>query len=219
MPRMMVSNRGSVLALLAWQWKKVLFFLSASTLIYYLHHIHGIGALRLPTTPMAIIGAALGIFVSFRTNSAYDRWWEGRRLWGQLVNASRLFCSQVLSYLPTGPNGTPTEMQRALVRRHVVYIHVLRCALRDQAPFSDEAVKRSLSPRRAARSRARPASPMRCFTSSSSRSAPPPTGESSTSCASPRWIGPSALCSTRRAAASGSSAPRCRGAMASSPTG
>jgi putative membrane protein len=144
MARMMVSTRGSVLALLMWQWKKVVVFVVVSSLIYYLHHHHGLGALRLPTTPMAVLGAALGIFVSFRTNSAYDRWWEGRRLWGQLVNASRLFATQVLAYLPRGEDGKPTPEQRALVKRHVAYIHVLRCALRDQAPLEDEAVRRSL---------------------------------------------------------------------------
>lgn len=36
-------------------------------------------------------GAVLGIFLVFRTNTAYDRWWEGRKLWGQLVNDSRNF--------------------------------------------------------------------------------------------------------------------------------
>jgi ion channel-forming bestrophin family protein len=33
--------------------------------------------------------AAMGILLVFRINSAYDRWWEGRKLWGQLVNDSR----------------------------------------------------------------------------------------------------------------------------------
>jgi putative membrane protein len=31
----------------------------------------------------------LGLLLTFRTNTAYDRWWEGRRLWGQLLNATR----------------------------------------------------------------------------------------------------------------------------------
>ncbi|MBM4071344.1 MAG: hypothetical protein FJ271_20765 [Planctomycetes bacterium] len=37
----------------------------------------------------ALLGAVLGLFLGFRTNTAYDRWWEGRKLWGQLVNESR----------------------------------------------------------------------------------------------------------------------------------
>src|SRR5947199_10146337 len=35
------------------------------------------------------LGLILGVLLVFRTNTAYDRWWEGRKLWGQLVNDSR----------------------------------------------------------------------------------------------------------------------------------
>lgn len=37
----------------------------------------------------ALMGGVLGMLLVFRTNTAYDRWWEGRKLWGQLVNDSR----------------------------------------------------------------------------------------------------------------------------------
>src|SRR6266850_1690557 len=37
----------------------------------------------------SLLGIVLGLFLVFRTNTAYDRWWEGRRLWGQLVNDLR----------------------------------------------------------------------------------------------------------------------------------
>jgi putative membrane protein len=36
-----------------------------------------------------MVGFVLSLLLVFRTNTAYDRWWEGRRLWGQLVNVSR----------------------------------------------------------------------------------------------------------------------------------
>lgn len=36
-----------------------------------------------------LLGLVLGLLLVFRTNTAYDRWWEGRKLWGQLVNDSR----------------------------------------------------------------------------------------------------------------------------------
>jgi ion channel-forming bestrophin family protein len=43
-----------------------------------------------PTIQMhSLLGIVLGLFLVFRTNSAYDRWWEGRRLWGALVNSTR----------------------------------------------------------------------------------------------------------------------------------
>ena len=37
-------------------------------------------------------GLVLGFLLSFRNNHAYDRWWEARKLWGQLVNDSRNLC-------------------------------------------------------------------------------------------------------------------------------
>lgn len=43
-----------------------------------------------PTIAMhSLLGIVLGLFLVFRTNSAYDRWWEGRRLWGSMVNSTR----------------------------------------------------------------------------------------------------------------------------------
>ncbi|MBX9669594.1 MAG: bestrophin family protein [Candidatus Obscuribacterales bacterium] len=42
-------------------------------------------------------GIILGLLLVFRTNSAYERWWEGRKLWGQLVNDSRNLCLKIRS--------------------------------------------------------------------------------------------------------------------------
>ncbi|MBT2186956.1 bestrophin family protein [Sphingobium nicotianae] len=39
--------------------------------------------------PFALLGIALSIFMSFRNNACYDRWWEGRKLWGSLIIACR----------------------------------------------------------------------------------------------------------------------------------
>lgn len=44
---------------------------------------------------LSILGIILGLLLVFRTNTAYDRWWEGRRLWGQLVNVSRGLSQQL----------------------------------------------------------------------------------------------------------------------------
>lgn len=43
----------------------------------------------IPSTIHSLVGVALGLLLVFRTNSSYDRYWEGRRLWGGIVNASR----------------------------------------------------------------------------------------------------------------------------------
>ena len=138
---MMVSNKGSVFRLIQWQWRAVLLFLAggvfAALVWTFVPALHW---LVLPMSPLAVVGAALGIFVSFRTNSAYARWWEGRILWGRMINVSRHFCSQVLSYLPADAR----ELKARLVHRHVAYVHALRCLLRQQDPLADAELLRTL---------------------------------------------------------------------------
>jgi putative membrane protein len=48
----------------------------------------------------SILGFTLSLFLVFRTNTAYDRWWEGRRLWGDLTNAIKNICIHLNSSLP-----------------------------------------------------------------------------------------------------------------------
>ena len=140
---MMVSNRGSVLRLIGWQWRGVAIFASTATFVALLHFFVWPNA-KIPQLPLAVVGGALGIFVSFRTNSAYGRWWEGRQLWGRLVNVSRTLSSQALSYLPK--EGEGRALAEAIVRRHVAYVHALRAVLRAQDLFADEDFTRSLPP-------------------------------------------------------------------------
>lgn len=47
------------------------------------------GAFKSTPAMHSLLGIVLGLFLVFRTNSAYDRWWEGRKHWGQMVNSTR----------------------------------------------------------------------------------------------------------------------------------
>jgi putative membrane protein len=84
---MLTRNQGSVWAILGWQYKSAIFYVAAGLVAWGLHAHHS-AAWHLPSLPLAVIGGALGIFVSFRTNTSYARWWEGRQLWGRMVNSS-----------------------------------------------------------------------------------------------------------------------------------
>jgi putative membrane protein len=48
----------------------------------------------------ALLGFAISILLVFRTNTAYDRWWEGRKLWGALVNNSRNLAMKIRTFIP-----------------------------------------------------------------------------------------------------------------------
>lgn len=51
---------------------------------------------------LSLLGIILGLLLVFRTNTAYDRWWEGRKFWGQLTNVSRALARQLDALLPAG---------------------------------------------------------------------------------------------------------------------
>jgi ion channel-forming bestrophin family protein len=72
---MMVSNKGSVLRLIQWQQRSVVLFAASAGLVIALRELLGWEWLAIPAVPVAVVGGALGIFVSFRTNAAYARWW------------------------------------------------------------------------------------------------------------------------------------------------
>ena len=57
-------------------------------------------ALKNTTIMHSILGFVLSLLVVFRTNTAYDRWWEGRKLWGALVNNTRNLAVKLNAFLP-----------------------------------------------------------------------------------------------------------------------
>lgn len=70
-----------------------------SGILCYLHveeHIK----LRNTMVMHSLLGFVISLLLVFRTNTAYDRWWEGRRLWGDLVNNSRNLMLKITAFLP-----------------------------------------------------------------------------------------------------------------------
>jgi putative membrane protein len=90
----------------------------------------------LTTAPFTIVGLPLGIFLGFRNNTAYDRFWEGRKLWGALVNTSRSLTRQIITLVepPGGPSDESRAFENRLVRLIVAYVHALKLHLRDVRP-------------------------------------------------------------------------------------
>lgn len=93
----------------------------------------------LTTTPFALIGLALSIFLGFRNNGSYDRFWEGRKLWGRMVNTSRSLTRQLLT-IPVAKQDEQAELrawQEQTVRTLAAYVHSLRLRLRGATDYSE----------------------------------------------------------------------------------
>jgi putative membrane protein len=86
-----------------------------------------------PSLPLTLFGSALALVLGFRSNSAYQRWWEGRGLWGAMINASRSLARQARNFLPNDA----VDLKRTIILRQIAYVNALRCQLRRQKPDGD----------------------------------------------------------------------------------
>jgi len=84
---------------------------------------------KAPSLPLTIFGSALALFLGFRSNSSYQRWWEGRILWGAMINASRSLSRATRNFLP---DPEAKDLKREIVKRQIAYVNALRCQLRRQ---------------------------------------------------------------------------------------
>ncbi|CEG58484.1 bestrophin family protein [Legionella fallonii] len=78
-------------------WKKVLAVCVYACLISLLSIF--IPWLSLPISPFEYAGVIMGLILVFRVNAGYDRWWEARKLWGNVVNCSRNLAIIIISYI------------------------------------------------------------------------------------------------------------------------
>lgn len=123
--RLVFSWQGSPLPRIRY---RLLFVLVVSEVLTYWHESLEINS---PVTlqVLSLLGVALGIFLGFRNNAAYDRFWEGRKLWGRLVNVSRALSRNLVTF---GPSSAATESVRMQVYTIIAFAHALRMQLRDQ---------------------------------------------------------------------------------------
>lgn len=88
-------------------------------------HLHDVPPFKNIIALHTLLGAIISLLMVFRTNTAYDRWWEGRKLWGALVNNSRNLAVKMNAMLPRG-----NEKDRLFFKKiipmfaHSLYLHL-----------------------------------------------------------------------------------------------
>lgn len=82
----------------------------------------------LTPVPFTLIGLALAICLGFRNSAAYERFWEARKLWGDLISRARTFARQQ-AWITEG-EAHDAERDAAMLRRTIAFAHALRCELR-----------------------------------------------------------------------------------------
>ncbi|MCZ4408609.1 bestrophin family ion channel [Cryomorphaceae bacterium 1068] len=110
-----------------------MYSLICSSLVWVIHVVFKQHQLTIPTGVVGILGTALAIILGFRNTSAYERWWEARKIWGGIVNESRTFTRQALTIVDR-TEVTPELWENCsrIVRTQLAFINALRLQLRSQ---------------------------------------------------------------------------------------
>lgn len=126
--RMLLVIRGSVLPAILPQLLLTMAFAAAVTVW------HGrllVWKVSLTFVPFSLIGLTLAIFLGFRNNTSYARYWEARVLWGMVLNDTRSLARQALTLVD---NTTQTTV---FVHRLIAFVHALRHQLRGTPADAD----------------------------------------------------------------------------------
>ena len=123
--RMLFVWRGSVVRRILPQ---LLILVASSALVVCISEFFPTVLHDLTPVPFTLLGIALAIFLSFRNSVSYDRFWEGRRLWGSMLNDTRSLVRQYLSV-----TDTDTQSQRHFVYTLIAFVYAVKAQLRGSA--------------------------------------------------------------------------------------
>ena len=142
--RVFLSLKGSSLRE---TWPRILSVTVLSIFVTIYEFSIGVEVLSLTVFPFTLVSVALGIFLGFYNNAAYDKFWEGRIPWGRMVNVSRTLASRFLTLAGTrsanqiesiesSSHPSIDEFRRQSVFSIIAYVHALRHHLRETDSFA-----------------------------------------------------------------------------------
>jgi putative membrane protein len=97
--------------------------------------------LHIPWLPLSVIGTAVAFYVGFKNNSAYDRLWEARKIWGAIINSSRMWGSNIKGFVSnqfSEKDYSKEELatiHKKLIYRHIAWLYALRSQLLIPTPW------------------------------------------------------------------------------------
>lgn len=105
-----------------------------SILIAVLYNTYHPSRITIPIAVPAILGTVISLLLGFRSNQAYDRWWEARHIWGAIVNDSRTLARQVMNFTHDGfDNENINAFRDRIIRRQIAWNYCLGNSLRGQS--------------------------------------------------------------------------------------
>lgn len=133
---MLTKKRYSVKDMVLWTRWEILGFSTFALMVTFLYSAMGYTFIKLPWTPVALIGTAVAFMIGFQNNSAYGRIWEARKIWGGMVNASRTWGMKIQDMVTNEYAKDPVSDDilnkniKTIFYRHIAWLTALRHAMR-----------------------------------------------------------------------------------------
>lgn len=118
--------RGSIIPRIV---SRILVITVLSCVVVWMYQRQWFSPRHLSAVPFSLFGLALSVFMGFRNNVCYDRWWEARKQWGDLIVQARSLARESAVLLAVS---TANPVQERLVRRCIGFGYALAARLRDQ---------------------------------------------------------------------------------------
>lgn len=127
---MILETKVPALKVILLIWKWLLFYLLLCVVVSVVYTFYNLN-ISISTTEISMLGIALSVLMGFRVSSAYERWWEARKIWGSVVNNSRSFSRQIITF--TNNSSISRELLDSIVYRHIAFVYAMSCRLRQQS--------------------------------------------------------------------------------------
>ena len=138
---MFTKKTYSTFQMARWTRFETFLFLAIITCWVVVYYIFDLSWLKIPWTPLSLIGTAVAFVIGFQNSAAYGRIWEARKIWGGIVNSSRTFGAFIQDMVNSQSAQAPIkedELQeeiRTLTYRHIAWLTALRYAMRESKPW------------------------------------------------------------------------------------
>lgn len=116
--------------------KEVIMVTVYAVLIAIMYNSFHFTRISIPIAVPTILGTVISLLLAFKSNQAYDRWWEARTLWGAIVNDTRSLTRQLLTFVdtPYAEHEQKAFCER-VAKRQVAWCHSLSRHLRKEDPL------------------------------------------------------------------------------------
>ena len=153
---MFVKKNFSLLNILRFSGFHIIWLTVWATVVTIFYETFHFEWLEIPYLPLSIIGTAVAFYLGFKNNSSYDRMWEARKIWGAIVNSSRMWGATVKAFVTNQFRSDDLsekelhDVHQRLLYRHIAWLYTLRNQLLipttwehgSQNRFADQYIKR-----------------------------------------------------------------------------